>query len=65
MLDRWNEGNLATFKVELVHRMKFMTREEAKIKIFEYIEIYYNRKKAHSTLGYKSPFEYEKKALLS
>ena len=54
-----------TLKVKLIHRMKLMTREEAKRKIFEYVEMYYNRKRAHSTLGYLSPFEYEKQALLS
>ncbi len=37
-----------------------MTREEAKRKIFEYVEIYYNTRKAHSTSGCLSPFEYEK-----
>ncbi|PIZ84248.1 MAG: IS3 family transposase, partial [Candidatus Omnitrophica bacterium CG_4_10_14_0_2_um_filter_44_9] len=39
------------------------TREEARQAIFEYIEIYYNRKRAHSTLGYLSPFEYENQKL--
>lgn len=33
--------------------------------IFEYIEIYYNHKKAHSTLGYKKPLEYEKQKIFS
>ncbi len=41
---------------------KFRTREEAKRRIFEYVEMYYNRKRAHSTLGYLSPFEYERRA---
>lgn len=54
------ESFMHTLKVELVHRNKFKTREEAKIKIFEYVEMYYNRKRAHSTLGFVSPFEYEK-----
>ena len=53
------ESFFHTLKVELVHRMKFRTREEAKRKIFEYIEMYYNRKRTHSTLGYLSPFEFE------
>lgn len=59
------ESFFHTLKVELIHRMKFKTREEAKNKIFEYVEMYYNRKRAHSTLGYLSPFEYEKRAMLS
>ena len=52
-------------RVELVHRNKLRTRDEAKRKIFEYVEMYYNRRRAHSTLGYLSPFEYEKQALLT
>ncbi len=62
--DCWNnavaESFFHTLKVELIHRMKFKTREEAKRKIFEYVEIYYNRQRSHSALGYLSPFEYEK-----
>ncbi len=54
------ESFFHTIKVELIHREMFKTREEAKRKIFEYIEMYYNRKRAHSTIGYLSPFEYEK-----
>ena len=56
------ESFFHTLKVELVHRHKFRTREEAKRKIFEYVEAYYNRKRAHSTLGNLSPFEFERLA---
>lgn len=56
------ESFFHTLKVELVHRTIFKTREEAKRKIFEYVEMYYNGKRAHSTLGYLSPLEYEQKA---
>ena len=59
------ESFFHTLKVELVYRNKFKTRDEAKRKIFEYVEMYYNRKRAHSTLGYLSPFEYERRAILS
>lgn len=59
------ESFFHTFKVELIHRIKFKTRDEAKRKIFEYVEMYYNRKRAHSTLGYLSPMEYERQAFLS
>jgi len=38
----------------------FATREEAKNAIFEYIELFYNRKRRHSSLGYLPPLEYEK-----
>lgn len=54
------ESFFHTLKVELIHRTRFNTREEAKRIIFKYVEIYYNRKRAHSTLGYLSPYEYEK-----
>lgn len=57
------ESFFHTLKVELICKKTFRTREEAKQTIFEYIEIYYNRKRAHSTLGYLSPFEYEKQKL--
>lgn len=57
------ESFFHTLKVELVHRYKFRTREEAKRRIFEYVEMFYNRKRAHSTLGYLSPFEYERQAV--
>ncbi|MBF0480031.1 MAG: IS3 family transposase, partial [Candidatus Omnitrophica bacterium] len=59
------ESFFHTLKVELIHRNKFRTREEAKRKIFEYVEVYYNRKRAHSTLGFLSPFEFEKRAALT
>jgi len=57
------ESFFHTLKVELIHRMRFKTREEAKRRIFEYVEIYYNRKRAHSSLGYMSPFEFESQAV--
>lgn len=49
-----------TLKTELTSRIKYKTREEARNSIFEYIEIFYNRKRLHSALGYMSPMEYEK-----
>jgi len=36
------------------------TRQEAKQDLFEYIEVFYNRKRLHSALGYKTPIEYGK-----
>jgi len=59
------ESFFHTLKVELVHRNKFRTREEAKQRIFKYVEMYYNRKRAHSTLGNLSPVEFERQAILS
>jgi putative transposase len=49
-----------TLKTELIHRTKYKTREEARRSIFEYIEIFYNRKRLHSAIGYCTPTEYEK-----
>ncbi|RKY34149.1 MAG: IS3 family transposase, partial [Candidatus Omnitrophota bacterium] len=47
-------------KSELVYRREnYKTREEAKKSIFKYIEIYYNGKRMHSSIGYMSPEEFE------
>jgi len=59
------ESFVHTLKVEKIHRCRFMTREEAKRVIFEYVEMYYNRKRAHSSLGYLSPFEFERRFFLT
>ncbi len=58
------ESFFHTLKVELVHKNKFRTRDEAKRMIFKYVEMYYNRRRAHSTIGNMSPFEYERQAKL-
>ena len=55
------ESFFKTIKVELAKKKKFNTIEEARSAIFEYIEIFYNRKRLHSTLGYLSPAEYERR----
>lgn len=52
-----------TLKVELVYRQKFKTREEAKAAIFEFIEVWYNRRRLHSSLDYITPEQYEAKQL--
>ena len=57
------ESFFRTLKVELVHRRKFQTREEAKLAIFEFIEVWYNRQRLHSSLDYMTPEEYELKQL--
>jgi putative transposase len=56
------ESFFATLKTELVYRMKFRTREEAKRKIFEFIEIFYNGQRRHSSLGDRSPLDFERTA---
>lgn len=49
-------------KKELVYQTRFKTIQEAKNAIFEWIEVFYNRTRLHSSLGYLSPLEYEAKA---
>jgi putative transposase len=53
------ESFIATLKTELVHRRRFPDREVARSAIFEYLEGFYNRRRLHSALGYKSPVSYE------
>jgi putative transposase len=53
------ESFFATLKTELVHGADWHTRDEARAALFEYIEVWYNRVRRHSTLGYKSPVQYE------
>jgi len=59
------ESFFATLKTELVYREQFKTRQEAKAKIFEYVEVFYNRQRRHSTLGNKSPVDFERRQTLS
>ena len=56
------ESFFATLKLELIHRQSFRTREEARLAIFDYIEVFYNRQRRHSYLGYMSPEEFEQVA---
>jgi len=53
------ETFFGTLKNELVYRTRFKTREKAMAAIFEYIEVFYNRKRIHSSLGYLTPVAYE------
>ena len=55
------ESFFATLKKELVYGEKWRTREEARAALFEYIEVWYNRERRHSSLGYMSPAQYEEK----
>jgi len=41
-----------------IYQNKYQTRQEAKQDIFEYIEVFYNRQRLHSALGYRTPIEY-------
>ena len=53
------ESFFATLKKERVHHRRWRTRDEARSDLFEYIEGFYNRRRRHSALGYRSPVEYE------
>jgi putative transposase len=61
--DCWDNAPMESFfhtlKTELTHHKRYHTREEARRDIFEYIEVFYNRQRLHSSLGYKSPAEFE------
>jgi transposase InsO family protein len=57
------ESFFSSLKMELVHEANFTTREQAQAALFEYIEVFYNRKRRHSSLGYLSPVEYERSVL--
>jgi transposase InsO family protein len=59
------ESFFHTLKVELIHRERYSSIQFDRGAIFEYIETYYNRKRKHSTNGYLSPVNYEKKWLKS
>ena len=65
--DCWDNAVAESFfksiKTEMIYHCKFKTRWEAQIAVFDYIEIWYNRKRKHSALGYLSPEEYEKQLL--
>ncbi len=54
------ESFYRTLKVELIYQNNYQTRREAQRDIFEYIEIFYNRERLHSSIGYYSPEEYER-----
>ena len=54
-MESWNHS----YKVEAIHGERFTTRAQAKTHTFDYIEVYYNRQRLHSTLGYLSPEEFE------
>jgi putative transposase len=61
--DCWDNAMMesfwATLKCELVHQHTYATRAQARQSIFEYVEVFYNRKRLHSSLGYVSPDSFE------
>jgi putative transposase len=55
------ESFFGTLKRELVHRNRFPTRAAARTALFDYIEVFYNRRRLHSTIGQLSPEEHERR----
>jgi putative transposase len=53
------ESWFASLKEECIHRRSWATRAQARHAVFDYIEIFYNRQRLHSSLGYLTPVEYE------
>jgi putative transposase len=53
------ESFYSTLKVELIHRHAWPTRAQARQAVFEFIEVFYNRQRLHSSLGYVTPAAYE------
>jgi putative transposase len=53
------ESFWATLKTELVYHVEYLTRAQARLSIFEYIEVFYNRVRRHSSLNYVSPEAFE------
>ena len=65
----WNNAAMESFfsslKTERVARKTYRTRDQASADVFDYIERFYNPTRRHSTLGYLSPMDFEKKAEVS
>lgn len=59
------ESFFSSLKQELTHHERFNDREEARRKLFDYIEVFYNRQRLHSALGYRTPAEFERMTLSS
>ena len=57
------ESFFSSLKQELVYPSDFATRLQARSALFEYIEVFYNQRRRHSSLGYLSPLDYERTAL--
>ncbi len=57
------ESFFHTLKTEHAHHYRYQTRDEARKSLFDYIEVFYNRQRRHSTLNYMTPMEYEQQAV--
>jgi putative transposase len=65
--DCWDNASMESFfhtlKTEHVHHCKFKTKDDARLALFDYINIYYNRKRIHSGIGYLTPCQMELKVV--
>jgi len=65
----WDNACMESFfgpvKRELIHHRQYRTREEARQELFEYLEVFSNRQRRHSTLGSQSPTEFEARAAVA
>ncbi len=55
------ESFIATLKSELLHRYSWPTRVDAELAIFDFVEVFYNRKRRHTTIGMTSPADFERR----
>jgi len=53
------ESFFSSLKNELTHHEQFETIDVARVKVFDYIEVFYNRQRKHESLGYRSPTQFE------
>ena len=54
------ESFFSSLKIERIYRKKYVTREEVRADVFDYIEMFYNQQRRHSTLGQISPAAFER-----
>jgi putative transposase len=54
-----------TFKTELIYQTNFLKRQDAKRAIFEWIEEFYNRQRIHSSVGFKTPVDFEESFMIA
>jgi putative transposase len=59
------ESFFATLKVELIHRCSWATRRQVRAAVIEYMEVFYNAHRLHSSLGYRTPNDCEKEFMLT
>ena len=60
----YDNAVMESFKTEVVYFERYRTRAHARQSIFEYIEVFYNRIRRHSSLGYLSPLEFKNRMSL-